>query len=160
MTGPSDCFDRSSSLHVHCGMNNHGYMHAWIQTRESESERERESCPICVCVRAFMWAQLYFSQWRPFLSTFFPPSSPNNYFLPLVYDVFVFCIIDIGSTRKYLTRESGECLVHAFISSRLDCGNALLYNVPKLQLSRLQRVQKLVALVVMTTPKYVLSGPK
>lgn len=60
----------------------------------------------------------------------------------------------IGSIRKYLTVEATECLVHAFISSRLDHGNALLYGVPKYQVARLQRLQNLAARIVTRTRKY------
>ena len=43
--------------------------------------------------------------------------------------------------RKYLSRENTKTLVHAFISSRIDYCNSLLYGVPEYQINKLQRVQ-------------------
>jgi hypothetical protein len=37
----------------------------------------------------------------------------------------------IGRIRKHLDQRSTERLIHAFISSRLDCNNGLLYGLPK-----------------------------
>lgn len=65
-----------------------------------------------------------------------------------------FHLRNIGANRRYLTTDAAECLVHAFISSRLDLGNALLYGVPKSQIARLQRLQNLAARVITRTPKY------
>ena len=49
-------------------------------------------------------------------------------------------LYNICHIRKYLSRESTEKLVHAFISSRLDYCNSLLYGIPECQTSKLQRV--------------------
>ena len=43
--------------------------------------------------------------------------------------------------RKYLTRQSTETLVHAFVTSRLDYCNGILYGLPHCLLNKLQRVQ-------------------
>jgi hypothetical protein len=37
----------------------------------------------------------------------------------------------IGRIRKHLDQRSTERLIHAFISSRLDCNNGLLYGLPQ-----------------------------
>ena len=38
---------------------------------------------------------------------------------------------NISKIRKYLTQDSAEILIHAFISSKLDYCNSLLYGIPK-----------------------------
>ena len=40
-----------------------------------------------------------------------------------------FHIFPIGKIRHFLNNKSTEILVHAFITSRLDDGNALLYDI-------------------------------
>ena len=47
----------------------------------------------------------------------------------------------IGQIRKYLDRKMTERLVHAFVTSRLDANNSLLYGLPNSAISKLQRVQ-------------------
>ena len=49
-------------------------------------------------------------------------------------------LYNIRHIRKYLSRESTEKLVHAFISSRLDYCYSLLYGIPEYQTTKLQRV--------------------
>ena len=60
----------------------------------------------------------------------------------------------IGAIRKYLTQESCTQLVHAFITSKLDYGNALLNGLPENQISRLQRVMNTAARIVSLKSKY------
>jgi hypothetical protein len=55
---------------------------------------------------------------------------------------------NIGKIRKYLTPETAAKIMHAFISSRLDYNNALLYGIPKTQIQRLQRIQNTAARIV------------
>ena len=61
---------------------------------------------------------------------------------------------NLRSIRKYLTKKAAEQLVHAFVTSRIDCCNALLYGLPKGQLQKLQRVQNAAARLVTNTRKY------
>ena len=49
-------------------------------------------------------------------------------------------LYNIRHTRKYLSRESTEKLVHTFISTRLDYCNTLLYGIPEYQTRKLQHV--------------------
>ena len=60
----------------------------------------------------------------------------------------------IGRARKYLTHEAAEKVIHAFISSRIDCGNSLIYNLPAYQIERVQRIQNTAARILTLTKKY------
>ena len=53
-----------------------------------------------------------------------------------------------------MSRESTERLVHAFITSRLDYCNGLLYGAPEYQIKKLQRVMNASARLVYCAPKY------
>ena len=59
-----------------------------------------------------------------------------------------------GIIRKYFAKESAEVAVRAFIASKLDYCNALLYGLPKYQLQRLQYVQNTAARVVLQVSKF------
>ncbi|XP_071963952.1 uncharacterized protein [Antedon mediterranea] len=61
-------------------------------------------------------------------------------------------ICKIGSIRKYLDSRSTEILVHAFVTSRLDCCNSLLYGLPAKDISKIQRVQNTAARLVVQSP--------
>ena len=60
-----------------------------------------------------------------------------------------FHLYNIRRIKNYLSRENLLTLVHAFITSRLDYCNSVLYGVPKEQISKLQRVQNAAARLVM-----------
>ncbi|XP_072044960.1 uncharacterized protein [Amphiura filiformis] len=57
-------------------------------------------------------------------------------------------IRSIGQIRKYLDQESTEKLVHAYVTSRLDYCNCLLYGLPDKLISKLQRLQNSAARLV------------
>ena len=54
----------------------------------------------------------------------------------------------------YLSKECTETLIHAFISSRIDYCNNLLYGLPAYQIQKLQRVQKSAACLVFEESKF------
>ena len=58
---------------------------------------------------------------------------------------------NISRIRKYLSSQTAEMLVHAFVSSRLDYCNSLLYGLPKELLKKLQHVQNVAARIVTHT---------
>ena len=57
-------------------------------------------------------------------------------------------LYNIRHIRKYLSRESTKRLAHAFITSRLDYCNGLLYGAPEYQFKKLQRVMNASAWLV------------
>ena len=65
-----------------------------------------------------------------------------------------FTIRKIGKLRRYLDQDSTEKLVHAFVTSRLDSCNAILYRLPDKELSKLQRIQNAAARVVTLSRKH------
>ena len=56
--------------------------------------------------------------------------------------------------RKYLSKDNTKTLIHAFISSRVDYCNSLLYGLPEYQLNKLQRVQNMCARLICNESKY------
>ena len=63
-------------------------------------------------------------------------------------------LYSIRHIRKFLSREHTEQLVHAFITSRLDYCNSLLYGVPDCQIVKLQRVMNASARLIYCAPKF------
>ena len=61
---------------------------------------------------------------------------------------------NIACIRKYLSPKTTELLVHAFVSSKLDFCNSLLYGVPKHLLRKLQSVQNSAARLVTSSSKF------
>ena len=61
---------------------------------------------------------------------------------------------NIARVRSIIPQKTAETLVHAFITSRLDYCNALLYGLPAYAISRLQSVQNSAARVVTRSRKY------
>ena len=56
---------------------------------------------------------------------------------------------------KYFFRRSTEMLIHAFVSSRVDYCNSLLYGLPAYQLNKLQRVQNAATRLIFQPSKTV-----
>ena len=52
-----------------------------------------------------------------------------------------YCLRTISRIRKYLSTQTTEILIHAFVTFKLDHCNSLLYNVPKNVIKKLQSVQ-------------------
>ena len=65
-----------------------------------------------------------------------------------------FTIRNIARIRPLLTQSAAEKLVHAFVTTKLDYCNSLLFGLPKYLIKRLQLVQNHAARVVTITPKY------
>ena len=65
-----------------------------------------------------------------------------------VLRISFFHLRNIGAVRKYITTDSCEKLVHAFVTSKLDYCNSLLINLPKCDVKKLQKVQNVAARIV------------
>ena len=61
---------------------------------------------------------------------------------------------NIRRISKYLSKDCRQSLVHAYVTSRLDYCNSILYGLPKYQLSKLQRIQNMAATPIMDTMKF------
>ena len=61
---------------------------------------------------------------------------------------------NIKRISKFLSRENLLTVIHAFVTSRLDYCNGLLYGLPNTELIKLQRVQNAAARLVTSTRKY------
>ena len=60
----------------------------------------------------------------------------------------------ISKIRKFLTPETTKTIIHAFVTSKIDYCNSLLFGLPKFLLQRLQRVLNCAARVVYQSNKY------
>ena len=65
-----------------------------------------------------------------------------------------FYLYNIRHIRKYLTSECTEKLIHAFITSRLDYCNSLLYGVPDHHMQKLQRDMNASMRLIFWAPKH------
>ena len=60
----------------------------------------------------------------------------------------------IRRIRKYLSQDIAGTLIHAFVTSRIDYCNSLLFGLSSFQISKIQRVQNAAARVIFTKSKY------
>ena len=60
----------------------------------------------------------------------------------------------IHCLKAFLTQESLATVAHAFVTSRIDYCNSLLYDISHYNINRLQRIQNSTACVVTITQKY------
>ena len=61
---------------------------------------------------------------------------------------------NISYIRKYLSSTTTEILVHAFVSSKLDYCDSLLYGLPNYQMKKLQHVQNAAARLISLSRKH------
>ena len=64
-----------------------------------------------------------------------------------------FFLRGIGRIRNLLTFDATAQLIHALITSRLDCCNSILYNLSNKQIERLQRLQNQAARMLKRLPR-------
>ena len=65
-----------------------------------------------------------------------------------------FHLRNISRIRKYQSRTATERLIHAFVTSKLDSYNSLLYGLPKYCIQKLQSVLNAAARLLTYTSKY------
>jgi hypothetical protein len=65
-----------------------------------------------------------------------------------------FQLRNIGQLKRYLDHESLECVVHAFVTTKLDYCNSLFCGIPSKQIGRLQAIQNTAARILTSTRKY------
>lgn len=65
-----------------------------------------------------------------------------------------FNLYRIGKIRKYLTTEQTKTLAHAYVTSKLDGLNSLLFGLPKSEIQKLQRVQNSTARLITGSKKF------
>ena len=66
---------------------------------------------------------------------------------------------NIKRIRKYLSKDSTEKVIHAFVTSRLDNCNSLLYGLPACTIATLQQLQNAEARTIMQVPKFCHISP-
>ena len=69
------------------------------------------------------------------------------------------CVCVFALYAIILTQEALVTVVHAFVTSRVDYGNLLLYGISDYNINRLQRIQNSSARIVTNTQKYYHIGP-
>ena len=65
-----------------------------------------------------------------------------------------FHLRNISKIRKFLTPETTKAIIHAFVTSKIDYCNCLLFSLPNYLLQRLQRVLNCAARVAYQSNKY------
>ena len=65
-----------------------------------------------------------------------------------------FHMYNIRRIRKYLNNDATQMLVHSIVIGCLDYCNSLLYKVPVVHMSKLQRIQNGAAQLVCSTPRF------
>ena len=65
-----------------------------------------------------------------------------------------FWLHNIKRISQFLRRDKLELVLHAFVTSRIDYCNGLLYGLPDCEIAKLQRVQNAAARLLMSCKKY------
>ena len=65
----------------------------------------------------------------------------------------LFYLYWISKIRRYLTLEAAKTLVQAHVISRLDYCNAILINIPKFMIERMQKIMNIAARIILQIPR-------
>ena len=63
-------------------------------------------------------------------------------------------VYNISKIRSYLTEDQTKCVVHAYVTSKLDGNNALLAGIPSVLESQIKQIQHAAAKLIMQSKKY------
>ena len=77
--------------------------------------------------------------------------------IPHIHNTTKACYLHLrhlGQIRKYLTQEATSTLVHAFITSKLDNLNSLIYGIPDYLIDKLQLIQNQAAKLILKKKKF------
>lgn len=85
------------------------------------------------------------------LGVIFDPHLTMEHHIASICRTSIHHIRNIGKISKYLSTACLLKVVHAFISSRLDCNNSLLFGLPGSQLKKLQTLQNTAARIISKT---------
>ena len=96
---------------------------------------------------------IQYSQPRP-QGAFPSPPKPGKSALGTRLQYSQYHLRNIAKIRRYLSEESSQILVHAFISSNLDNCNSLSYGLPKHLLNRLRLIQNTAARIVTLSKRF------
>ena len=66
---------------------------------------------------------------------------------------------NISQIRRFLSTDTTKALVHAFVTSRVDYCNSLLYGLPASHLNKVQRVLNAAERLVCRAPRYCRINP-
>ena len=88
------------------------------------------------------------------LGSYIDEKLPMNSHINKVCNASFYYLHNIKRIRKHLSRDSSETLIHAFVSSRLDYCNSLLYGLPQVEIDKIQRVQNVAVRLVFVQPKF------
>ena len=70
-----------------------------------------------------------------------------------------FHIYSIRRIKKYLNNDAIQTLVHSIVIGRLDYCNSLLFKVPAVHMTKLQRIQNSAARLICSTPSFNILHP-
>ena len=87
------------------------------------------------------------------LGVLFDFNMTMNEFVPKTCQSVYFHLRSISSIRKILSDKTVAMIIHAFVMSRIDYGNSLLFNISSYQLAKLQRAQNSAARILSKTRK-------
>ena len=88
------------------------------------------------------------------LGSWFDSELTMNIHITRTCSAAFFHLHNIKRMSNFFSRDSLLTLVHAFVTSRLDYCNSLLYGLPKTRLTKLQRVQNAAARLVSNTRRF------